>query len=72
MYKEDLALNKLQWLIFHKPNQTKDGNTKEILERTRQYNEVIGEETIWGEVKNLVMDRIDNVNISVMKYSSNC
>ena len=23
MYKEDLALNNLQWLICHKPNQTK-------------------------------------------------
>ena len=23
MYKEDLALNNLQWLIYHKPNPTK-------------------------------------------------
>ena len=23
MYKKDLALNNLQWLICHKPNQTK-------------------------------------------------
>ena len=23
MYKEDLALNNLQWLICHKPNQTR-------------------------------------------------
>ena len=23
MYKEDLALNKLQWLICHKPEQTR-------------------------------------------------
>ena len=34
MYKEDLALNNLQWLICHKPNQTKSNQSVCILYET--------------------------------------